>query len=205
MTLDQFQEELEILHGYFDKSPKPAVVKAWYRKMQTWDFDLFRQVVAEFANMQESGDGRMSFPHIGVVITAYNRLKRGGKETAEVPSCKYCEHGKIYLEKDLGNGLWSQPYVFRCGECDPWQFKKFHPMYPARLDEYEAKGWRVEWVTKQKWDKVKAGTWLEEDEKLSPAKTGALLRGMGIGKESEAKERTRQAVIKAAEQTGIPF
>ena len=163
--------------------------------MEIWDFNLFKQVVAGFANMQETGDGRMTFPHIGVVINAYTRIKRGGLETEEVLSCEYCDHGKIYMEKVLSNGSPSQPYTFRCGECDPWQFKQFSPMYPARLDDYIAKGWRLDIAFAKGWGQP-------EDDSVV---TITDFKVLGIGKENKDKEYKRQRNIKVVEQEEISF
>lgn len=200
MTKDQFNLEFEILNGYFDRSPKKATASAWFREIESYDIDIFRQVVSQYADQQVDNDGKRWFPHVSEIKSEYNRVKAGQStgDSSYVPGCQSCDHGKIYLERFV-NGRWSQAYVFRCGECDPWQLKQFPPMFPVRLEEYQAKGWRLEWTLQDKWDKIAAGTWKPESEKSSPAQVGALLRGMGYGKENKAKEAKRQQKIEESE------
>ena len=207
MTPGQFDLEFEILNGYYDKVPRKATAAAWFRELETYDIETFRQVVADYASADPDKYGKYWFPHISDIKAAYRRLKTGKEKFDNyIPSCDWCDHGKIYLSKVNKSGLITQPYIYRCGACDPYLLQDLIPvMQPFTYSAWQERGWRLDWALQRKWDSVAAGTWKTGGETRLTLKMKEAL--VGEKSNEPAVEKTRAtSLYKASEKTDeIPF
>lgn len=205
MTQVEFEIEFEVLNGFFNATPKKSTAKAWFRRMKEWDIEIFRQIINGYSDAMEDQNGHIKFPHSGLIAKAYAKLTGGVADPEKVDSCLFCLKGKVYLLEHQGEDVYSQPYVFRCGECKPWIFRKLQTIAASELDSWIDRGWRVDPGLKLKHDMVKAGDWKEEGNNTLANQTKALLRGLGFGNEQDKqKEKMRQySLLKNKED--LPF
>ena len=197
ILLEEFHKHFKPVELAFSKKLTEGQADFWHEEVREKDYQVF----VETCKRLKYGD---KFPTPKMFMGEYRHCEQAlGKATdaGEIPSCPSCFDGKIYMDDELVRN-----FIFKCGECNPWQLKGWPTVTRADVARREANGWRLEWPLQKKWDAIASGTWKEEDERLSTNLTKGLLKGLKLDKAPDkVKEATRQRNIEAVEETEVPF